>query len=234
MNPHLTYCLILAISIAGPIALSFDRKVQFYKKWKYLFPAILIPGVLYIVWDIWFTSKGVWGFNENYIIGIKLFNLPLEEAAFFFIVPYCCVFIYECIRCYFPRIKNNRPGNIILISLAILLFITGLCFHEKSYTSWTFILSALVIGAIYHWRTYFAGFKSTLFLVSWLIILVPFLVVNGFLTSIPVVVYTNAENLGIRIFTIPVEDIFYGMLLMLMNIAIYERLTSHHTIPPTL
>ena len=232
MNPHFTYCLILASSVAGPLALSFDRKVQFYNKWKYLFPAMIIPGVLYIVWDIWFTSKGVWRFNENYIIGIKLFNLPLEEVAFFFIVPYCCVFIYECIRCYFPSIKNNWPGNIILISQAIILFITGLFFYDKSYTSWTFILSALVIGAIYQWRIFFAGFNSTLFLVSWLIILAPFLVVNGFLTAIPVVVYTNAENLGIRIFTIPVEDIFYGMLLVLMNIVIYERLTSLHRIPP--
>jgi len=226
MNLHYTYFLILIASIAGPLSLSFDKKVGFYKKWKWLFPAMIIPSLLYIVWDIFFTSKGVWSFNEDYISGVKLVNLPIEEVLFFLIVPYCCIFIYECIRCYFPNLKNKKKVDRILQILAIVLMIAGLFFYTKYYTSWTFILCALFIAAIYLFRSYFKDFDATSFLISYAIILIPFLVVNGFLTAIPVVLYNDAENLGIRIYTIPFEDSVYGMLLVMMNIAIYEKLRN--------
>ena len=226
MNTHYTYFLILAASLAGPLALSFDKKVAFYKKWKYVFPAIIIPALLYIAWDIFFTDKGVWSFNENYITGIKLSNLPVEEILFFFVVPYCCMFIYECIRSYFPALKNKPLADIILISLACILLFTGILFYKNYYTSWTFISAAIFIGIIYFRREYFKTFDAVSFLAAYCIMLIPFLIVNGFLTAIPVVLYNNTENLGIRIYTIPFEDIFYGMLLILMNIAIYEKLKN--------
>lgn len=223
MNPHYTYLLILAASIIGPFFLSFDKKVAFYKNWKFLFLPMFIPALLYIIWDFYFTSIGVWGFNERYITGIKVGNLPLEEVLFFFLVPYCCVFIYACIRSYFPQLKNKKTADRILQLLGVVLLIMGLIFYKKYYTSWTFILTAVFIAALYLFRNFFRSFDAASFLVSFIIILIPFLLVNGFLTAIPVVVYNNIENLGVRIYTIPFEDVFYGMLLVMMNIAIYEK-----------
>ena len=187
---------------------------------------MVIPALIYIVWDIYFTAKGVWHFNEQYITGIKLVNLPLEEVLFFFIVPYCCVFIYECIRCYFPSLKNKNIADVFLKTLAVILFITGIIFHDKDYTSFTFIINAIFISVIYVRRNYFKNFDAIGFLVSYTVCLIPFLIVNGLLTAIPVVIYNNVENLGKRIYTIPFEDIFYGMLLVLMNVVIYEKLKN--------
>ena len=223
MDTHYTYFLILAAAVAGPIALSFDKKVAFYKKWKYLLLPVFIPALLYIAWDIYFASEGVWSFNNDYVTGAKLVGLPVEEILFFFIVPYCCIFIYECIRCYFPQLKNKKKADKVLWLLAGTLLITGIIFYDKYYTSWTFILTATFIGMIYLFRNFFKAFDAVSFSLSYLIILIPFLIVNGLLTSIPVVIYNNAENLGMRIYTIPLEDVFYGMLLVLMNIAIYEK-----------
>lgn len=224
MNTHFTYFFILAASLLGPLLLSFDKKVAFYKKWKFLFPAMIIPSLLYIIWDIYFTSIGVWSFHENYITGIKVFNLPLEEILFFFIVPYCCVFVYECIRCYFPRLKNNKQADAFLWILAAILFITGIVFYNRLYTSWTFFFTALAIAMLYLFRSFFKSFDALPFLAAYAVCLIPFLVVNGFLTAIPVVLYNNAENLHVRIYTIPFEDIFYGMLLMMLIVAGYEKL----------
>ncbi len=224
MNNHYTYFLILAASFAGPLGLSFDKKVAFYKQWKYVLPASVIPALLYIVWDIFFTQKGVWSFNPAYITGIHISNLPLEEVLFFFIVPYCCVFIYECIRCYFPLLKDNRKADVFMWLMAFALLVAGISYHNRYYTSWTFIFNAVFIAALYVFRNFFKSFDAISFLVSYAICLVPFLIVNGFLTAIPVVLYNDAENLGQRIYTIPFEDCFYGMLLVLMNVVLFEKL----------
>ncbi len=54
------------------------------------------------------------------------------------------------------------------------------------------------------------------------ILLIPFIMVNGILTgswiAAPIVSYNPAENIGIRLLTIPVEDVFYGFEMILLNI----------------
>ena len=187
---------------------------------------MIIPALLYIIWDIYFISKGVWSFNEEYITGIKLYNLPLEELLFFFIVPYCCVFIYACVRNYFPSLVNKKPADLFLKLLAVLLLIAGVIYFDKYYAGWTFIFTGIFVLIVYLFRNFFKNFDAVSFLISYAICLIPFLIVNGFLTAIPVVIYNDVENLGIRIYTIPFEDAFYGMLLILLNIVIYEKIKS--------
>jgi lycopene cyclase domain-containing protein len=223
LNPHYTYLLILAASLAGPLCLSFDRKVAFYKNWKYLFPALVFPGLLYIAWDIYFTYKGVWNFNDHYIIGQKMVNLPLEEVLFFFLIPYCFVFVYECVRSYFPGIRGSQPAKAFLCSLAVILLVGAIAYHKKYYTSWACLLTGAFIVLIYLSGKMFRSFEGNSFLVAYGLILIPFLVVNSWLTSLPVVRYDDAEILDFRIIRIPVEDTLYGLLLFLMVICFYER-----------
>ena len=47
-------------------------------------------------------------------------------------------------------------------------------------------------------------------------------VLTGAATKAPVVWYNNLENSGFRIHTIPMEDVIYGMTLILSVIFLYE------------
>ncbi len=185
---------------------------------------MVFPALFYIAWDAWFTSMGIWNFNPEYISGIKLLNLPIEEVLFFFVVPYCCTFIYACIKAYFPRIPDSKFYQIVLLLFVLLLIGLGLTYLSRYYTSITFLLTALFLAILLFSTKLRALVPLSYFLISYTIVLIPFLIVNGFLTAIPVVRYNDAENLAVRITTIPVEDIVYGMLLFLLNIVGYEFL----------
>ncbi len=120
------YLYLNIFTILFPFLLSFDKRVQFYKNWKYLFPAMVINALIFIVWDSIFTHHGVWGFNDKYLVGIYLYNLPLEEVLFFVTVPYACVFIYECLNVYIKQDFLQAGSLVATIILAIFIILVGL------------------------------------------------------------------------------------------------------------
>lgn len=102
--------------------------------------------------------------------------------------------------------------------MIVILSITALLNTDKSYTWIKLSLTALMLVFVVLKKFPFIGKFYRTYLVS----LIPFLIVNGILTSLPVVIYNDTENLGIRIFTIPVEDTMYSLLLLLMNVVLFE------------
>lgn len=212
------YLLINFLTILFPILLSFDNRVQFYKKWKYIFPGLFITGLLFLIWDYLFTVLDVWSFNADYLIGVYLFNLPLEEILFFITVPFACIFIYECLNFYVKKDvlrPFSRLISIILISLSTIILIA---FYVRVYTLITFGLLLVTLTYVEFVQKANLGRFYLAFLVS----LVPFYIVNGILTSIPIVMYNDAENMTFRIGTIPFEDHFYSMSMLLINIQLFE------------
>lgn len=184
---------------------------------------IIVAGV-FIIWDIIFTSAGIWGFNEQYLVGFTIVNLPIEEWLFFITIPYASVFIYDCLKYYFPNLKLSDPAYIIAVFLGIILVIFAVLNLGKHYTYITFITLAFILFILVIVKSDYLG----RFFLTYLIVLIPFLIVNGILTgswiSEPVVWYNDNFNLDLRILTIPIEDAFYGMLLIIGNVALYEYL----------
>jgi lycopene cyclase domain-containing protein len=223
-----TYLLINLAAVLVPLAFSFEKKdIYFFGKWKFLFPSILLTMLLFIPWDVAFTSMGVWGFNPRYLSGIYLFGLPLGEWMFFITVPFACIFTYEVVRKHVKRDILKPYATTITWVLALFFLLVGLLNTGKWYTGLTFILTSAFL--LLHLLVLRSNYLSW-FLLSYLIILIPFTIVNGMLTGTglaePIVWYNDAENLSIRYFTIPVEDSVYGLLLILMNLTWYEFLKN--------
>ncbi|WP_075348848.1 lycopene cyclase domain-containing protein [Algoriphagus marinus] len=224
------YLSLNLFAISYPLARSFESRVKYSKQWYALFPAILITGVIFLIWDHYFTLWGVWEFNPRYNLGYSFFGLPLEEWLFFLTVPYACIFIYEVLIYFFPKDIFKPAGKPLVFVLVPLLIGFGFLHLDKMYTSVNAFFAAAVL--ILHFVIFGDKYLGR-FIFAYLVVLIPFFLCNGILTGgmteEPVVIYNNSENLGIRIWTVPIEDTVYNLSLLLLNISIFEFIRSRKT-----
>ncbi|MDX5320857.1 MAG: lycopene cyclase domain-containing protein, partial [Bacteroidota bacterium] len=121
---------------------------------------------------------------------------------------------------YFPERtfqKGYKGISLFIIAGALVLYATHM---ERLYTAVNSLFLALALSIILmSSRSQFLG----RFFITYLILLVPFAIFNGYLTSLPVVIYNDAENMGIRLGTIPADDLLYNMGMLLIPIGAYAR-----------
>ena len=124
------YLILMLVSFGSCFVLSFDKKVAFYKNIRFLIPAVLLVAIPFLIWDEFFTVNDIWGFNQTYLQGFYMGSLPLEEVLFFFLIPYCCVFIYEVLIGSTSRSRN-------CVRVVCLLHIPIGIYYRSYYTSST-------------------------------------------------------------------------------------------------
>lgn len=217
------YLLLNLSAISIPLLYSFEKKMRFIKDWKAVFLSITIVSTVFLIWDAIFTANGVWGFNPNYHLNILLFGMPFEEWMFFFCIPYASVFIHYSLAYFKPDLLISvKATKFITLFVSVFLLPVIIMNSEKAYTfvNYSFLFFVLLIG-------FFSGIRLLQrFYIAFLIILIPFFIVNGVLTGTgiegAVVWYNNEENLGIRIGTIPIEDIGYAFTMIFGNVLLIE------------
>lgn len=218
------YLVVNAAAVAVPLIASFHPQIRFNRQWRAVVRSLIFTAIPFLLWDILYTYWGVWGFNPRYLSGVYIANLPIEELLFFFCIPYSCLFSYYCFGLYLHKNHISRIVPKLALPVALLLLSLSLIFVDRLYT----VASFGLCGSVLLWLRY--GVKAQWlgkFLVVYGLILIPFCIVNGILTGTgpeePVVWYDNSENIGIRILSIPVEDVFYGMMLIMLNVYFYEK-----------
>lgn len=217
------YLFVNLACVSIPFVASFYKAYPFYKNWKYFFKANLIVSFLFIIHDIYFTSIGVWGFNQDYLINFfDIFNLPLEEVLFFICIPYACVFTYFVFSKYIPdNLFHVIFYKGFLNFLILFTLLSSIINYEYLYTSYTSVFLFLLLMFV---KLKKIDIRKAI--LSYIAILPFFFLSNGLLTGSfieePIVWYNHKENLDLRMFTIPVEDVFYGFLLIISNCLLFD------------
>jgi lycopene cyclase domain-containing protein len=207
------YAWVILLSFAGPFALSFDKKVSFYKDWAFVFIAALIVALPFLIWDELFTQWGVWGFNADYLLKIYIGRLPLEEVLFFIVIPYNFIFLLKVVQAYFPNRNKKRIAPVFAFIFLTTSGLWMLLYGANYYTFLATFLSATLTILLRN-RKWYQDFMWT-----YLLCLIPFFIVNGILTGAftdePIVWYSAKHIIGWRMISIPFEDLYYNYALLL-------------------
>jgi lycopene cyclase domain-containing protein len=232
MFGHSTYFFVLAITFTAPFILGFHPSVHFNQQWRKIAKGLFWIGCVYIPWDIVKTYFGVWSFNQSYISGIFFFNLPIEEVLFFVTTPFACLFTFASFQYHWPKLiksaSNLNYGKMAKALYVVLIVLALLVLIQKPFGWYTAsaILAALVTTTLAFRKLPSMTFTQAV--ISWMVLLIPFYICNGILTGLhfweypfwnsdstaikdAVVLYNNDENCGMRIWSVPLEDFFYGI-----------------------
>ena len=237
VNLHGLYLMLDVAVLALPFLLSFDKKVAFFKEWKYFLPVNLAVGGFFIAWDVWFTRAGIWAFNPDYLLGLEIFGLPIEEWLFFFCIPYANVFTYFALRTYVKRNPLKNADTTLNIAGLIICFLLVWNFRNQWYIAITSFLT--FFGLL--WTTRKLKRWSADLWLAFFVLLFPMILSNGVLTGLDfwkypvlhsdasiirdqIVWYHPGHNTGWRIFSMPADDMVYNLLLIGMHVAGIEAL----------
>lgn len=219
-----TYLAINFFTIIICFIFSFHPKIKFHRHFKAFLISSIIVALFFIAWDVWFTANGVWWFNDKYLIGKRLFGLPIEELLFFICIPFSCVFTYFCLDKFFKLDWKPSIQKVFVIISIISCLILAIIFRDKIYSFVTFLTTAITLIILYFvLKVKWIGKASFIYL-----ILMPgFLAVNGILTGTgldsPIVNYNPKDFIGFRILTIPIEDTVYGYEMILWNLFFFHK-----------
>ena len=211
------YALFLAGLTITMLALNHYYKFRILSRWAGFLAGFFVVSVPFLVWDYIATQDGHWAFNAEYILGPKLFGLPIEEILFFILVPMMMVVVWMLVR---MRVKERRINLDYLYRpvLAVLVLSTFMAVYRP----YTFtVLGVTTLFWIIFTKTSF--FHSYRFLVFqfWLYLL--FFLSNTLLTWPPVVTYADSAIMGLKIGAIPIEDFFYNFVLINGFIIAYAK-----------
>jgi lycopene cyclase domain-containing protein len=92
-----TYALVLLACLLGTLPLELVLGVRVYRSWRRLALTLAPVLALFLTWDLLAVRAGQWSFDDGQVLGFAG-DLPVEEVAFFLVIPTCAVLALEAVR----------------------------------------------------------------------------------------------------------------------------------------
>ncbi len=206
------------------LAFSFSKKLQFWKDFKYMAPALLLSGALYFLFERRLAESALWTYHPRFLSNCFPASLPLERWMFFIILPLTGFLLYRMASGI--RWLKRNPNYFMTLSLVLMAFFAMVTLRNRQviYTFVIFMFLTVYLGYVIfrgRFKPHFAAFYA-----SFLFLLIPFFSIQSIASGLPVITHDAKYMLGISLFRIPVEDIAAFFLLFLMNVSIYEYLSE--------
>ena len=106
---HWSYVAMLAFCLAGTLPLVPVFGLTVLRQRRRLLLTIALAGSPFLVWDLAATHAGHWWFDDSQTLPWRAAGLPLEEIAFFVVIPLVSVLTYEAVRVVGRRDTADRP-----------------------------------------------------------------------------------------------------------------------------
>jgi lycopene cyclase domain-containing protein len=88
---------MLALVLIGTVPLHRYYRLSVFRQPLRLLVAIVPAAVLFVVWDLAATAAGQWHFDPAQTFAARLWGLPLEEYAFFVVIPLAGILTFEAV-----------------------------------------------------------------------------------------------------------------------------------------
>ena len=94
---HASYAVMLAFVLIGTLPLHRFYRLHVLGQPLRLLTAIVPVAVVFITWDLVATAAGHWHFDPAQTFAVRLWGLPLEEYAFFVVIPLAGILTFEAV-----------------------------------------------------------------------------------------------------------------------------------------
>lgn len=94
---HLLYFGVLAACLLVTLPLELVLRARVYARPRRLLLALVPVVVVFTAWDAYAVSRHHWAYSRHLTTGLRVGNVPVEELAFFGVVPICAILTYEAV-----------------------------------------------------------------------------------------------------------------------------------------